>query len=147
MSPEEMRDDLYSHWMSDKTYSAFYDRASIQLQVGNSVILDATFSRRNKRKELVELFEDLEVPYYFIHAQAPDGLIKERLRKRDEEEHVISDARLENFETLNAIFEIPDEVHPDCYIPVETDQPLEKSLNDLHAQLLEAHLERLDIFL
>jgi aminoglycoside phosphotransferase family enzyme/predicted kinase len=147
MSPEEIQDDLYSHWMSDKTYSAFYDRASIQLQVGNSVILDATFSRRNKRKELVQLFDDLEVPYYFIHTQAPDEVIKERLRKRDNEEHVISDARLENFETLNAIFEIPDEVHPDRYIPVATDQPLKRSLSDLHQQLLQAHLSRLDIYL
>jgi aminoglycoside phosphotransferase family enzyme/predicted kinase len=147
MSPEEIREDLYSHWMSDKTYSAFYDRASVQLQVGNSVILDATFSRQHKRQELIDLFEQLNVPYYFIHTQAPDEVIKQRLIKRDHEENVVSDARLENFDTLNAIFESPEEVHPDRYIPIDTDQPLQDSLADMYEELFELHAKQIGLIL
>lgn len=142
MSPQEVRDELYSHKMSDKTYASLYDRASFHLQIGNSVILDATFSRRHKRDELIELMEKLEVPYYFVQARAPDEVIKERLKDREHGTNVISDARLENFDTLNSIFEPPEEISCEHHFSIPTDRPFGETTRQLYTELLDRHLDR-----
>lgn len=143
MSPEEIHNDLYSKEMSEKTYAALYDRASVQLQVGRSVILDATFSRQAKRKSLVEMFKKIGVPYYFVETVTSDRIIKKRLVARENDSKVVSDARLENFETLNQIYESPEELNSGHLLTVNTEQPVEQSVRQIYKQLLDSHLKRL----
>jgi hypothetical protein len=59
-----------------------------------------------------------------------------RLHARDQSGHEISDARLEDFEKLDAIYESPSELAPDL-VKVSTSQPLSETLKSVLQQLAE----------
>jgi predicted kinase len=142
-SPKSIHDFLYSQQMSDRTYNVLMDRSLDQLRKGRSVIMDATFSRRDKRRELIEMLNQLEVPYYFIEMQTRDQQIKQRLKNREKVEEIISDARLENFEPLNRIYQPPTEISTNRLLHMDTEQSVEESSKILLNKLVRAHIEQI----
>jgi aminoglycoside phosphotransferase family enzyme/predicted kinase len=114
---------LYSEAMTKETYNILFRDAASQLDRNASVILDATFGRRQHRDELSRLLDSKGAAYRFIEAQAPEEVLKRRLEQREGATHEISDARLENFETLTRSFEAPSEVRLDRCFQVATDRP------------------------
>ncbi len=141
-SPKSIHDYLYSQEMSDRTYTALMERSINRLKEGHSVILDATFSRKAKREELIQYLRNISVPYYFIEMQSADRRIKKRLRKRDQYDNIISDARLENFEPLNKIYQSPDEIDDEHHLSMNTEQSVAESIRLLFEKLVKAHVEQ-----
>ena len=141
LTPEPKRKKLYSHEMSEKTYRTLYEKSLSELKQGKSVVLDATFSRRDKREEAVALFRKHGFRYYFIETETSEAVVKERLKAREERDHVVSDARLENYETLRRIYESPEEVKDAHLLSVNTEQKVEHSVEEICRQLVEAHLK------
>lgn len=139
-TPASIRSEIYSREMSVKTYNTLREEAERKIQNEQSAIVDATFSRREGRREWIEKLEDQEIWYYFIEACASDATIKDRLKKRDEKEHIVSDARLEDFEKLNEQYEAPEEIADRHLIQVGTDQSLNDTLKELYSGLLERNL-------
>jgi predicted kinase len=113
---------LYSEAMTKETYKILFQCAASQLDRDSIVILDATFGRRQHRDELSRLLDSKGATYRFIEAQAPDEVLKQRLEQREGATHEISDARLENFETLTRSYEAPSEVQTDHCFQVATDR-------------------------
>ncbi len=123
-TPPELRDKIYSTRMTQQTYRKLVKdglaaigcnrgRGPRLLQPHNGVILDATFSTRALRKFLRDECNSVNVPFQFVELDVDPGEIKKRLKARDEKATETSDARLEDFEKLNAGYQPPSELAPD----------------------------------
>ena len=136
-TPAVRRDELYSASMSARTYQALMERAEATLQKGESVILDGTFNSKSSRKRLQQLASEQEVPLIVIEAQVPDEVIKQRLRDRDQQDQVVSDARLEDFEKLDERYEPPKELTEKQLLQIGTDAELEQTVQSLYQKLID----------
>ncbi|MDR8393274.1 AAA family ATPase [Aliifodinibius sp. S!AR15-10] len=141
-TPASEREELYSPEMSDKTYEELHNRALQKLNQGESVILDATFSNQEGRQEWMKLLEAQQFEYLFVETEASDETIKERLKQRDNGSEIVSDARLEDFEELDQNYQPPIEIHPSNHIRVNTEQPVNNTLQELYLKLVERRLEQ-----
>ncbi|MDZ7718613.1 MAG: AAA family ATPase [Balneolaceae bacterium] len=141
-TPSQKRRSLYSADMSEKTYNILISNAIESVKNGNSVILDATFSRKKYRKIFVDRLMREEISYLFIEVCADDSTIIERLKARENKEEIISDARLEDFDTLTAGYEKPLEIDQDHIISIQTAQPGEDTIEQLYRKMIDNHLKR-----
>jgi predicted kinase len=110
---------LYSKAMTRKTYETLLWNAANRVNDRRSLILDATFSRRHHRDRLRQQLDLIGVTYCFVEAQASEQILKKRLERRGEQLNEESDARLEDFETLNQSYEAPLELEAH-HRPLET---------------------------
>lgn len=140
-TPQEKIDEVYSGEMSRKTYDALKENMNARLEKGESVILDATFSGEDIRSEFISELEKRDTDFVFIEARASDTVLRQRLKKRDEGKEVISDARLEDFEMLDERYERPGELDKNCLVAVDTDQPLEQTLEQLFISLADRQIQ------
>lgn len=104
----ESRRALYAPAMTERTYGMMIREARESLKSGHGVILDATFSKRGHRDRLRDELGDSNVKW--IVAEVDDTTATERLRQREDRDDVVSDARSEDRDFLNAGFETPDEL-------------------------------------
>lgn len=81
---ESSRDqaDIYSPDATRRTYDRLLGLSHILLTAGFSVIVDAAFLKRDEREAFLELARQLEVPFVIASLQAPDEVLLERLRLR-----------------------------------------------------------------
>src|SRR6185503_14057149 len=101
------RKRLYSASMTGKTYDRLLTTAEAQFQKGHSVILDATFARREHRELLAARFGKRGIPWRQLEAQASNAAVKQRLRAREAKPDEVSDARLDDFAQLTRLYEPP----------------------------------------
>ncbi|GAA5520839.1 AAA family ATPase [Aliifodinibius salicampi] len=143
------REELYSQSMTKKVYNKLSEKAREYLASQNSVILDATYSKEENRKRLIDQLYTLnmDATFYFIETQAPDELITERLKERERKEGVISDARLDDFEKIDQKYQAPQELSPHNLIEIDTSQSLEGALDELYQKLIKSNLNKVDIAL
>jgi len=121
---------IYSKGASSLTYGKLLLLAQEEIEKGNSVILDATFSTRQRRIEAIRMAKDMDVNIIFVECVLSDELIKKRLVERETMASV-SDARIHHFKHLKRGFEpmesLPDEMH----IRVHTIKPLNKCMQQI----------------
>lgn len=139
-TPADRREKLYTKAMSEQTYRMLQDKMKQYLGKGKSVILDATFSSKVAREKLITRLRDLEVHYLFIETVAPDTIVKERLEQRSRQSKVVSDARLEDFELLKSRYNSPKEIDNENLVTVQTDRPLEDTINELYLALADRNI-------
>ncbi|MDZ7658256.1 AAA family ATPase [Fodinibius sp.] len=139
-TPSEQRDKLYNRSMSEQTYQSLVEKMEECFKDGKSVILDATFSNKMAREKLVRRFRELEVNYLFVEAQAPEEVIKSRLKQRDQQDDIVSDARLEDFELLKSRYSPPTEIADENLISVQTDQAVEQTIRTLYFELADRNI-------
>jgi aminoglycoside phosphotransferase family enzyme/predicted kinase len=115
---------LYSAASTHQTYAALEDRARTTLKQGQAVLLDAAFSKRAERQQMVTLAQEVGADCCLLECLAPAEVLRARLRQREHASTSISDAR----EDILAPFQRDYEpVQPDegmCHIPLETTQPI-----------------------
>ena len=136
------REQMYTRHMSIKTYGRLLEQAESHIEKRESIILDATYSRREDRQTLIEHMHFLDADYCFIEVQATEDTILKRLKRREESEEVISDARLEDFEEISKYYESPEEIDSGHIIRLGTDRNLEASLAALYDKLIELNLDK-----
>jgi hypothetical protein len=122
---------IYSKEASSLTYGKLIMLAQEAVEKGDSIILDATFSRQHQRDEVIRLARDMDANIIFIECAASYEMLKKRLADR-EKAVCISDARLRHLKQLKAHFESLDELQNDMYLKINT----EESLNDCMRQIL-----------
>ena len=124
---------IYSKGAGSLTYGKLLLLAQEEIEKGDSVILDATFSNIHQRGEALRLAGDTDANIVFVECLSPVNLSKARLMKRRTGSS-ISDARLRHFEQFKKRFEplneIPDEIH----IPIDTERPLQESIRKILSQ-------------
>ncbi len=132
--PERLR--LYSEARTNETYQRLFQYAETQLDRHASLILDATFSRREYRHELRRLLEAKSANYWFIEAEAPDEVVRQRLEQRKGAIDVVSDARLEDFEILSRSYEAPSEIDMHHCLRLATDRPTTMTIAQAFKELV-----------
>lgn len=114
-------------------YTHLLGLAQEKLKQGRPVILDATYSTRARRAEAVQLAADHNAIVVFVECTCPPRTTAERLRARETATGQ-SDARLEHLPDMIAAFEPVIEILPTAHIRVNTNAPLERSVNSILAQ-------------
>ena len=132
---------LYSEAMTNETYKKLCQYAKTQVDRYASLILDATFSQREYRDELRRLLDSRSANYRFIEAEAPDEVVKQRLEQRKGATHVVSDARLEDFEILMQSYQEPSEIDKHHRLHVATDRPITVTIAQTLKELVLASFE------
>jgi len=122
------RKRLYSTAMTEKTYDKLLATAESQLAKGRSVILDATFARREHRELLAERFGKRGIAWRVLEVQASNVAVKRRLRVREAKPDEVSDARLDDFATLTSLYEPPGEIAAAQCVKVHTSGPLAQTV-------------------
>lgn len=140
-TPEAKREALYHHEMSRKVYNALFEKAETNLKKEESIILDATFSNRDRRKEFINRFNKAGMAYLFVEVVASEETVKSRLRERESKSEVISDARLEDFEMLQQRYQSPDDKEIPHLITVNTDHSKTDTVNELYRKLADRQVE------
>jgi uncharacterized protein len=146
-SPPELRNKIYSPQMTRRTYRKLIkdglgviacsrDRRSPSQAAHAAVILDATFSTRALRKFLRDECKKANVPSQFVELEVDPNEIKKRLKARDEKTAETSDARLEDFQKLNAAYEAPSELAPGL-IRVSTTRSVSDAVKTILLRLAE----------
>jgi len=135
------RKRLYSAAMTEKTYDRLLAAAEAQVQKGRSIILDATFARREHRELLAERFGKRGVTWRVLEAQASNAAVKQRLRAREARPDEVSDARFEDFEVLTRLYEPPDELPAAQCVKVRTSGALDRTLTKALQSLARLRVE------
>jgi predicted kinase len=112
---------LYAPEMKAATYRSLLDDALASLRAGHSVIVDATFSKREHRAAFAEAAARLGLPYYMVHVSAPDAVIRERLARREKDPREVSDADLAIYLEAAAAFEPPLELPRERVVEVSSE--------------------------
>ncbi|MDO4795118.1 MAG: AAA family ATPase [Brachymonas sp.] len=73
---------IYTRSASDQTFARLLDVARIALQAGQPVLVDATFIQRERRAPFIELARQLGLPWCILSFNAPEHVLRERLRQR-----------------------------------------------------------------
>lgn len=138
--PASKREELYSPEISEKTYDRLFDTAKQHILQHQSVILDATFSRQKYRSRLESELKSPGANICFIEANAPKNILRKRLKEREQQNDIISDARLEDFEKLYQLYEPPDEIDSKHLIRLDTSIAPEETLKELLSRFIEKNL-------
>jgi aminoglycoside phosphotransferase family enzyme/predicted kinase len=76
----------------ERVYDEMLRRAAPVVESGRTAILDATFSHRRWREAAREWARRRAIPVFLIETRAPADTIRQRLRRREDAGHSISDA-------------------------------------------------------
>lgn len=85
---------IYTAEASEKTYQKLLDMAKMLLHSGYSVIIDATFLEREKRKLFQDLAQELSVNYSIIELEAEKDILVQRILERSKHTDNASEADL-----------------------------------------------------
>ncbi|MCR9259801.1 MAG: AAA family ATPase [Pseudomonadaceae bacterium] len=85
----------YAPDASALTYAKLAELASLIINAGYPVIVDATFLEKNQRDQFHELAADLAVPVRILHFHAESEILKQRVRDRQRKGSDISEADLD----------------------------------------------------
>ena len=119
---------IYRSDMRGRVYSRLLSMVQEELKNGRSVILDATFSRQKWREEAVRLAHDLDANILFFECVSSRATILERLGRRRQGEDGESDARAEHLPGFVDEFESMNELSPERYTRINTENEIEANL-------------------
>ncbi len=128
---------IYIKDITERTYNEIISRGVEELSKNNMVILDASFSKRKWRELLGSEAEERGFEVIFLRTEAPNGVLKERLIRREREVGV-SDARIAIFEQFASDFEEPLELEGKKYFRADTEKPPEEVLNTVLRNMVKA---------
>jgi predicted kinase len=92
---DEYNEGIYTADFTGKTYGEMFRRAEDILRKGQSVILDASFSRKEERFRAMDLARKTGAEISFFRAVCSDETVRERLRERESDTSEPSDGRWE----------------------------------------------------
>ena len=87
--------DRYSAERIDRVYTRLLSLADMIINAGFSVIVDATFLRRDQRRPFLRLAAECGVPAHVLDLQCPETVLQERVTQRLAEGRDPSEATLE----------------------------------------------------
>jgi len=114
---------IYAPDFTRRTYQELLDRARPLLLAGRSVVLDASFTRREHRRAAARLAKETGAQFACLFFDLPDDVIKARLAERFRKGRDPSDARPEIFAAQKRRFQRPSEVPVERRIVVPPEGP------------------------
>jgi uncharacterized protein len=104
---EDYGKGIYSPEFTQRTYDALLERAREALQAGRSVVVDATFIRREHRKAARRLARETGAQFACLLLETDENVIRKRLGKREREDAGPSDARWQTYVAQKRRFQRP----------------------------------------
>ncbi len=133
---------IYSPDFSRLTYEKLREEAQGRLEMGEPVILDASYKNRAERLALLKMAQDISVPYCFILCHCPEQETRARLERRAKDRTAVSDGRWEIYLRQVETFDQPDEIPAGHLLEVATDQPIDTVVADILEALPEISVQR-----
>ncbi len=127
---------IYTPEFTRKTYDGLLERAAAELEQGRSVVLDASYTDRQERRQVLELTRRLGLECLFIFCDCSDQVKRERLKLRAQDPQAVSDGRWEIYQRQKEKFQPPEELAPEQLLTIDTDQPIPVLLAVLARRLL-----------
>lgn len=124
----------YSQSFTDAVYREVLRRAEVVLRSGRPVVVDASFRTASMREAVRSLAREYDVPFRFVECRATPATCRQRLVMRERGASV-SDGRLEIFDAFSAKFEAVNELSGAEYIVLDTDLPLDRSVQVLRSRM------------
>ena len=104
----DLGEGIYGADSTRKTYGRLLELAELVTAAGYRAIVDATFLRREQRQPFMALAQRLGVPFGILHSQAPEPVLRERVRSRlargndpSEADEQVLDQQLRTMEPLD----------------------------------------------
>jgi uncharacterized protein len=128
VSAGQGRDDafnsgLYQPDITRRTYGELLERARAVLAEGRTVVVDASFARRQERDAFRQAAREAGVPTWLLFMDCERKTALQRMAQRQQAGQDLSDGRPALYEAQAACFEIPSEgpgvLHLDADRPVE----------------------------
>lgn len=132
---EEFQGGIYSANFSAKTYNGMFNQADKILSQGQSVILDATFGRKEDRLRAKKLAEGKGADFVVLECVLDEENVKKRLEQRLEGE-TTSDGRWEIFQLQKQSFDPVTEFPPQQHFVLDTSQPMDRIIEVIWGKLL-----------
>jgi predicted kinase len=86
--------DMYTPQATEQTYDRLQSLATVAVQSGYKVIVDAAFLKRSQRDQFAKLAIDLKLPLVIVDCQAPTSVLRDRIERRSQDGRDPSDADL-----------------------------------------------------
>jgi predicted kinase len=83
---------LYTPQASERTYARLAGLAEAALDAGHAVIVDAAFLKRAQRDQLRAVAARHGTPFHVLDIQAPETLLRARVRQREQQANDASEA-------------------------------------------------------
>ncbi len=128
---------IYSPEITEKTYSEIINRAFDNLAFRGVSVVDATFSKRNRRQKVLEEAKKTDTPCFFIETTIPEEIIRERLIEREKKGTSVSDAGVDMLEKFMQGYEKPAELENENYIKIDTRGDKQDILLDIFNRIIE----------
>ncbi|MDY0042811.1 MAG: AAA family ATPase [Desulforhabdus sp.] len=113
-----------------RVYAQMFARAQELLKGGQSVALDASFSRAKWRQDARQLAADLDTNFIVVECTCREETMRKRLLQR-EDESGFSHARVHHLVQMKKAFEPVVELTPDMHLRVDTDRPFLHVLDEI----------------
>jgi len=125
---------LYGLKASEATYAELLRLAEMELAAGRSVIVDASFMRRDDRSRFAALAKRQSAAFSILHVSCSDPENRRRLTERSASGRSVSDGRLELLDKQQQEFEPPDDGEG-LLIPVSASGPPASLTSPIYGRL------------
>jgi uncharacterized protein len=121
---DEYRAGVYAPDVTQRTYDAMLDAAREELMAGKSVVLDASFLRRDHRKAAARLARETGAQFACVEVVADANVVRKRLAARVEAGAGPSDGRWDIYLQQKRRFQRPTEVPEERLVRVDASRPV-----------------------
>jgi hypothetical protein len=115
---------LYAPDVTARTYDALLDRARRSLEDGRSIILDASFLRREYRRRAARLAREAGAQFACLIVRTSEEEAQRRLDQRARRGRSVSDATWGTYKSQKRRFQRPSEVAAGRLIEIDAERPL-----------------------
>ena len=127
----EFGEGIYSESLTREVYCTLLENAVEKVRQGKRVVVDATFLKKNQRRDFYENCVEKGLNPFFVHCFAGEEVLKERIKKRMEEGADISDAHVDILERQIQDMEEPVELPFYRVLRLNTEEKLHNTINAL----------------
>lgn len=119
---------IYTPEFSRRTYQELLRLAAEERGRGRSVILDASYHKKEERQHVIDFCHARKCPYLFILCQASEQETRRRLALRSRDPQAVSDGNWDIYLQQKERFQYPHEIDPTHFLEVATDKPVNELL-------------------
>ncbi len=125
---------IYAAEWTDRTYRALLFEAKRELARGNSIVLDASWSKARHRAEARELAAAREAVFGIVECTAPSQVLEARLSKPGRR---VTDGRIELLDDQRASYEVPDADEVDVLVQIDTSGDFQMAVTRAYTSLFD----------
>lgn len=123
---------IYANDWTERTYRALVDEARSELAQGNSVVLDASWSRARYRTWAREAAAEREALFAIVECSAPDEVLRARLSSPN---RPVTDGRIELLDDQRTAYEAPNPEEAERLVSVDTSGDFQQVANRVYEAL------------